>query len=84
MKSVSNPLLRAFKHRIKISESYRDISMEEYIYRHILMHGSYIIKDRILKRVGDKDSLTFDVTYIFNDRPTDDEIVEALKKINAL
>jgi hypothetical protein len=84
MKSVNNPFLRAFKHTIKISESYRDIPMDEYMYRYVLMHGSYLIIDRILKRVGDKNSLTFDVTYIFNDNPTDDEIVEALKKINAL
>jgi hypothetical protein len=84
MTNVSNPLLRAFKHTIKISERERDVPMEEYIHKYILMHGSCLIMDRILKRVGDKDSLTFDVTYIFNDNPTDDKIVEALIKINAL
>jgi hypothetical protein len=58
--------------------------MDEYIYQYVLMHGSCLLMDRILKRVGDKDSLTFDVTYIFNDHPTDEKIIEALKKINAL
>ena len=82
MKNV--PLLRAFQHTIKIDECERDISIDEYMYKYVLMHGSCLIKDRILKRVGDKDSLTFDVTYIFNDNPTDEQIIEALKKIDAL
>lgn len=80
----SEPLLRAFKHTIKILECERDISMDEYIHKYVLMYGSCLITDRILKRVGGKDSLTFNVTYIFNDDPTDDEIIKALKEINVL
>lgn len=84
MKNVNDKFLRAFRHNIKIDESERNLPCHEYIHKYVLMHGSLLLWDRYLQRIGGEDSLTFEVTYVFNDNPTDEKIIEALKEINAL
>ena len=78
---INSPFLRSFKHTFKIEESERELSGHEYIFKYILMYGCGFLQDRYLRKIGGNDTLTFEVTYLFNDKASDDTIMEELKKL---
>ncbi len=78
----NSPFSRAFTHSFTIEESERELPLHDFIFKYMLMHGSLLLQDRYLKKIGEKDSLTFEVTYLFNDKASDEAIIEELKKIN--
>lgn len=81
MKNKS-PFFRSFQHAFRIEENEIDLPKHEYIFKYVLMHGSCLLLERFIRKIG-CDSRTFLVTYIFNDMPrsTDEKIIEELTKL---
>lgn len=78
----NSPFTRSFQYTFRIEENEIDIPFHEYIFKYVLMHGSGLLLDRFIRRIG-CDSRTFTVTYIFNDMldSTDEKIIEELQKL---